>query len=329
MTTPAREEWRVAVLALPGSLGTAVVGTVEVFAAANLFQPNTAPPVRVEVVGVGAERVSSFGGLDLPTSTRADALGDFDVVIIPPIIGTPEGVIEEHREVVQGLVGADAKPGVLAAACTGTFLLAETGSLDGRRATTTPAFQELFAARYPNVLLRTALRVVDEGPVVTAGATTSYLDLALALVGRLLGPRVALDSAKFFSTDANPRSQQPFLLPRAAIPHTDQEIRRAESWIGANLGKPSDTSALARIAGLGDRTFLRRFRAATGESPREYLQRLRVEAAMKDLEATNLSIEEITFQCGYEDPRSFRRLFRRQTGVSPAEYRRRFGYGNA
>ncbi len=319
--------WEIALVAIPGCLASAIAGTLEAFTLANAFRAGAGPRLDVRVFRATPEPVAGFGGAAIPSEPGLDAISEADVVILPPVVGNPEGLPEDNAELVDRLRGAAASPGILAATCTGTFLLAETGSLDGRRATTTPAFREVFHQRYPEVLLRTSLRVVDEGAVITAGATTSYLDLALAVIGRALGPRVVLETARFLSTDPNPRSQQPFLLPRPATPHADQEVRKAEEWIARHLAEPSETASLAKISGLGERTFLRRFRAATGESPREYRQRLRIEAAMKDLEGTNLSIEAITAQCGYEDPRSFRRLFQRYTGVSPGEYRRRFGYG--
>ena len=320
---------RIALVALPGCFGSAVAGSVEAFSIANSVRASESASLRIAVVRATDEPVVGFAGLEVPSRPSIEEIEGADVVILPPLFGLPDALIAEHRPLVDRLAARDAPPRVLAAACTATFLIAETGRLDGRHATTNPSFRRLFEARFPRVRLRTALRVVDDGDIVTAGATSSYLDLALALVGRFLGPRVALETARLLSTDPNPRSQQPYLLPRGPAQHTDEEVRRAEEWISAHLGEPCDTASLARVAGLGQRTFLRRFRAATGETPREFLQRRRVEAAMKDLEATNLAIDEITRQCGYEDARSFRRLFHRHTGVSPAEYRRRFGYARA
>ncbi len=320
------DDWRIVLVAVPGCMSSAICGSLEAFAIANALRAGEGPNLRVEVATSSKESTLGFGGLAIPSNVGLDAIEHADVVVVPPILGSPHGLASAHAELVDRLAIASAGGSIAAATCTGTFLLAETGVLNGRRATTTPAFRDLFHRRYPEVLLRTAMRVVDEGSVVTAGATTSYLDLALALIARSLGPRVALESARILSTDRNPRSQQPFLLPRPSVEHADDEVRKAEQWITQHLAEPFDTDSLARIAATSPRSFLRRFRNATGESPREYVQRVRVEAAMKDLEATQLSIEEITTQCGYADTRSFRRLFHKQTGLSPAEYRRRFGY---
>lgn len=325
---PSQKDWHVVLVAVPGCMATAVLGSLEAFTIANLLGGAKGPSLTFEVASPSNETVLGFGGLPIPISSALSDISRVDAVVIPPIVGDPSDLASTHHEFVNWLSEIPTEHTIKAATCTGTFLLAETGALNGRRATTTPAFRDLFQERYPEVLLRPSLRVVDEGTLMTAGATTSYLDLALALVSRILGPRVALDSARFLSVDANPRSQQPFTLPRPALDHRDEEIRKAERWIAENLTETSDTASLARVAGLGQRTFARRFRSATGESPREYRQRVRVEAALKDLEATNLSIEEITNQCGYEDTRSFRRLFHREMGISPGEYRKRFGHGD-
>ncbi len=320
------KDWTFALVAVPGCMTSAVFGSLEAFAIADALRAGEGPKLNVVVAGPSQDSVTGFGGFEIPCTARLEDLQHASVIVIPPIIGSPEELASDNAAVVDCLGSAVDRGAITAATCTGTFLVAETGVLNGRRATTTPLFRELFKQRFPEVHLRTSLRIVDEGAVVTAGATTSYLDLALALIGRALGPRIALETARVLSTDPNPRSQQPFLLPRPTPEHPDEEVRKVEQWIAQNLTKACDTESLAGVAGLGERTFLRRFRTATGESPRQYLQRLRVEAAMKDLESTNLSIEEITYQCGYEDTRSFRRLFRKQTGISPGEYRSRFGY---
>ncbi len=324
-----KDRWRVVIVAVPSCMASAVIGTQEAFAIADLARAGQAPRIEVEIATVGGDASPGFAGFAVPSSVQLDAVERPDAVIVPPVIGDPNGFVTEQRALVDWLAGAGSDGSITAAACTGTFLLAETGMLNGRRATTTPHFRTTFEKRYPEVHLRTALRVVDEGAVVTAGATTSYLDLALALIGRFHGPRLAVEVARILATDPNPRSQRPYMLPAPAPEHSDREIQRTEQWMAQNLVQPLDSESLAGVAGMSRRNFLRRFRAATGETPREYLQRLRVEAAMKDLEATNLSIEEVTYQCGYEDSRSFRRLFRRQTGLTPGEYRRRFGYGGA
>lgn len=317
----------IVILAIPGCMTSAVVGCLEAFGLASALQLGRGPLLDARAVTVSGEPVAGFGGIEIRPTAAPEAIEAADIVIVPPMLGDPRSLAENHPEVVRRVREASEGGSVAAAACTGTFLLAETGLLNGRRATTTPAFRDLFERCYPEVHVLPAMRVVDEGAVVTAGATTSYLDLALSFVARVLGPRIALQTARLLATDPNPRSQRPYLLPRPALEHPDDEVRKAEQWIAGHLADTADTASLARTAGLGERTFLRRFKLATGESPREYIQRQRVEAAMKDLEATNRSFEEITYALGYEDVRSFRRLFHRLTGLSPREHRARFGYG--
>lgn len=319
---------RVAIVALDGCMSSAISGTLEAFAIASLHAAGPGRVVQASVVSCGGADV--VGAAGVPVSSTADLrdVTEVDAVMLPPSFSHPEQLAETHSEVVDWVRQCGAAGSLVGAACTGTFLLAETGLLDGRRATTTPAFEPLFRDRYPRVLLHPALRLVDEGSVVTAGATTSFLDLALLLVGRFYGPRVAVETARFLSTDPNPRPQQTYQLPKLPRPHPDEAVRSVESFIGTHLAEPIETARLSEVAGLSPRSLARRFRTATGESVTEYVQRMRVQAAMKDLEGSTLGFEEITARCGYDDVRSFRRLFRRLTGLTPRDYRQRFGYGD-
>ena len=316
----------VALVAVPGCLTSAVVGSAEAFALANAVALGSGSRVDVQVVTPDGAPVVGFGGREIAGDVAMESLRA-DAVLLPPVVGDPRDLPESQPGVVAWAREQSRRGSTVGASCTGTFLLAETGLLDGHRATTTPAFADAFRARYPEVRLRTELRVVDEGGVVTAGAMSSYLDLALSLVGRWLGPAVAVQTARTLATDPNPRPQRPYTLPRPPVPHPDEEVRRVEHFIGAHLGEALDVERLTAEVAMSPRSLARRFRAATGESLREYVQRRRVEAAMRELESTLQSFEEITARCGYEDVRSFRRLFQRLTGVSPREYRRRFGYG--
>ena len=316
---------RLAVVAVDDCMSSAVVGVVEACAIASAQAP-AGRSIRTFVVSPKGGEVMGAADMPIPSTSRFDEFDRLDAIVLPPVFGSPNALLDDCPDLVEWTREANHGGTTVGAACTGTFLLAQTGALDGRRATTTPAFSSLFRARFPKVQLMPALRLVDEGTLITAGATTSYLDLALYLVARFLGPRVALGTARVLVTDANPRSQEPFLLPRPPRVHPDEAIRSVEDWIAKNLSAAFGPEELASVAALSRRSLTRRFRNATGESLTAYIQRSRVEAAMQALEGSQLSFEEITVRCGYDDVRSFRRLFRRHAGLSPREYRQRFGY---
>jgi transcriptional regulator GlxA family with amidase domain len=213
---------------------------------------------------------------------------------------------------------------VLCSACVGSFLLAEAGLLSGRPATTHWGLKEQFAARFPDVELDTDKLLIDDGDVITAGGMMAWVDLGLRLVGRFVGPAAVLATARYFLVDPGGREQRFYSVFSPSLTHGDAAVLKTQRWLQSKSGEKVTLSQMARQAALGERTFLRRFRAATGMKPTEYVQHLRVAKAREMIELTNESIEEITRRVGYEDVGSFRQVFQKIMGLSPGEYRRRF-----
>jgi transcriptional regulator GlxA family with amidase domain len=184
-----------------------------------------------------------------------------------------------------------------------------------------PAFRQ----RDPHIELEPARRLVAEPTVVCAGATTAYLHLAIHLIERAAGHAFAVFVAKHLIVDTNTSPQAPYFLLHPMKQHGDPDILALQEWIEAHYRDEVTTSALADQGGMSERSLSRRFRSATGESPRAYIRRVRIEVAKRLLESESLTIDQITDRVGYVDQRSFARLFKQTTGVSPGEYRRRFG----
>ena len=319
----------IAVVALPSAMASAVIGVIEALTLANVLGrgvPEAARRLDARVVSLTGETVAAFGGRPLEVAGDIGTAADADAVVVPPIVDDIQQSLRAQPAAIEALHTAWGRGATLAGVCTGSFYVAETGLLDGRRATTNPAYSDVFRTRYPKVELDPTLRLADEGRLLTAGATTSFLDLAIELVARYAGPEVALRAARQLVTGLNPRSQKPFLLPRPQPLHNDEPIRAVQAEIESGYGGHLELADLAKGAGMSPRTLSRRFRDATGETPQQYLQRTRVEAAMRYLESTRLAVDDITSRCGYQDTRSFRRLFREHTGLSPRDYRRQFGY---
>lgn len=213
----------------------------------------------------------------------------------------------------------------LCSVCAGAFVLAATGLLDGRHATTHWVFADEFARRFPGIHVETGRMVIDEGDIITAGGILAWTDLGLTLVDRLLGPTIMLDTARFLLVDPPGRAQQPYSHFIPHLDHGDAAILKVQHWMRKTEARDHAVPALAARAGLEERTFLRRFRKATGLRPTEYAQQIRIAKARSALETTRRPIEQIGFEAGYADPSAFRKLFHRVTGLSPADYRRRFG----
>lgn len=213
--------------------------------------------------------------------------------------------------------------------CTGAFLLAETGLLDGRAATTHWFFADLFRRSYPRVNLYPDRLIIDEGSVITSGAATSFLDLVLYLIELYCGREAAILTAKVLLIEMGRNTQLPYTIFSTQKMHEDRQIHRLQQFMEANLQRELTIELLADRAGMSVRNFDRRFRAAVGEAPSSYLQKLRIEKAKRHLETTNDSISEVMLKVGYEDERSFRRLFQALTKLSPKAYRRRYGMQTA
>lgn len=204
-------------------------------------------------------------------------------------------------------------------------MLAETGLMDGRRATTHWAFARQLAARFPKVQLADEHMVVDEGDIMTAGGILAWADLGLTLVGRLLGPATMLATARFLLIEPPRHSQRPFAQFVPRFDHGDDAIRSSQHHIHAHAATMQGVADLADRVGMTPRTFLRRFSAATGLTPVEYLQQVRIAKAREALERTLTPVDRIAWDVGYADPAAFRKLFQKLTGLPPAAYRQQFG----
>lgn len=216
----------------------------------------------------------------------------------------------------------------LASACTAALYLAEAGVLDNVEATTHWAYGDLFRKHYPKVRLRLEKNLCFTDPhqgVVTSGGTTAWQELALFLITNYAGMEQAVRTAKFWLLADHGALQSPFVAVPLGIPHGDSAIQACQTWVGDNYAVENSVSAMVAYSGLPPTTCARRFRQATGYTPKHYVQTVRVEEAKQLLESTDASVEQIGQEVGYEDVASFRRLFKRTTGLAPAEHRKMFG----
>lgn len=214
----------------------------------------------------------------------------------------------------------------LGSICSGAFILAETGLLEGRLASTHWACADALQDRFPAIRVNSQIRIVDHGDVITVGGFMAWVDMGLRLVERLLGPAMAAETARLLDRPAidAPTYFQGF-SPK--LGHGDEAILRAQNLIHASDGRDVSLDAIAGEARLERRTLLRRFANATGMTPIEYSRNVRMARARELLEFSNKPLKDLAFQVGYEDPNAFTRAFRRTIGMSPADYRRQFGQG--
>ena len=244
--------------------------------------------------------------------------------IAPPSLVVPERM-EPFPAAAAWLRAQHAEGTVLGSVCAGAFVLAETGLMRGRRATTHWAFAAQLAQRFPDIDVADDRMVLDDGDIVTAGGILAWTDLGLTLVERFLGPATMLATARFLLIDPPRSSQRPFAAFFPRFDHGDDAIRRAQHHLHARYSEPLHQAELQAVAGLTERTFLRRFTAATGHRPTAYLQQIRVAKARETLERTLDPVDRIAWDVGYGDAAAFRKIFHKLVGIAPATYRQRFG----
>lgn len=305
---------KITVLEIDGCMASSAAITHDVLATANRVSAagGREPPFDVATVRCG------------PRRSAADLRGG-DLILVPGLGAATANDLEARlasptcRRAGAMLVEAFENDVTIAASCASTFLLADTGLLDGRRATTTWWLAPLFQRRYPTVALESDQMVVADWPLATAGAAMAQMDLMLAVVSRFAGPGLAQACASYLLLDER-RSQAPFMAI-TYLAGQDPRIAKAETWVRANIARDFTIEDLAGAVALAPRTFARRVSAVCGISPIQFVQRIRIETARRLLETTRLPVDEIARQVGYAEPSTLRRLIRRDTRHTPGHFR--------
>jgi len=325
----------VAILALPHCVHSSVVGSLDVLLTADalwrdmgrgaLFAP-------ADIVTRDGRPVRAHSGQVVATSSSIGRRPVPDVILVPAVMRGPDAALEsdplEDEALTAWIRAAHARGTVVCSVCAGAFLLARAGLLNGRTATTHWALVDRFRTLFPQVDLRPERMLVDNGDTICAGGVTAYLDLALHLTGRFGSTELAATCAKHLLIDPLRDMQSPYRIFAAQKAHGDEPVARVQDWLEARhtgpVTEPVTVPDMAEHAGLGLRTFTRRFTRATGDTPLEYLLRLRMETAKRLLETTAMSVDEVADACGYADSTAFRRRFKALTGLTPGRYRARF-----
>lgn len=270
---------------------------------------------------------SPAGLLVAPELAFAEAR-NCDIVIVPDLaFGRDDDPRGRWPEATDWLRRMHDRGALVCSVCTAAVVLAEAGLLDGTEATCHWAAADQMRALYPRVRLRPERVIVPAGAehrVVTAGASASWTDLVLYLVARYCGEEEARRTAKLFLFGDRTDGQLPFAARVRPRQHDDAAIAAAQLWIADNYACANPVAEMTRVSGLAPRTFKRRFLAATGYAPLDYVQSLRVEEAKQTLETTDTPVEDVAAEAGYTEPAAFRRVFKRATGISPLQYRQRF-----
>lgn len=322
MSTKTRIVAEIGLLLYPDCQLSATYGLTDLFRIANdiarSISPTNAHAIRVSHWRQEGPSIVAFYDTDPETAHSLTH------VVTPPSLVVPEQM-QKMTAFADWMLGLHREGTTLCSVCAGAFVLAETGLLSARPATTHWAFAETLADRFPAVQVNADRMLIDDGDIITAGGILAWTDLGLTLVERLLGPSVMVNTARFLLIDPPGRAQRPYGQFVPKLGHGDAAILAVQHWMQATGARDISVAVLADRAGLEERTFLRRFKQATGLRPTEYAQQICVAKAREALELTRTSVDQIAWDAGYGDSSAFRRIFQRVTGVAPAEYRRRFG----
>ncbi len=323
------------VLATDACMVSAVYGVLDVCIAANYclqkrYGKDVEEKIDCQIVTINNKPVMGYNGIQIAPTAQISKDEVPDVIIasagVEVVIACCGDDITyvNQKEINEWLQYCHQKGTLITSFCTGSFLLASAGVLNGKVATTHWRSADLFRRVFPFVKLDCERLIIDNGDVICSGGSMSYIDLSLYLVEKYAGKDIVSDCAKYLVFDPVRQKQSPYVTFERQKKHDDQAILKAQEWLESHYHKEVSIDALADHVGLGARTFKRRFKLATNENPISYLQRIRVERAKDKLEKTTEPINNVIWSVGYEDVSSFRQLFKRFTGLTPRDYRQKF-----
>ncbi len=289
--------------------------------------PDREPVFNIQLVGASAGPLDLFTGVTIVTQAAAADIAKTDIVFVPNVmLSDGDSVRRLDAGLLQWIRSQFEAGAHVYSACGGSLVLAQAGLLEGQDTTTHWGYVKLFRGMFPGVRLhpdRILVQTGDRHRIVCCGGASSWQDLVLYLVAQHAGAEEAVRLSKIFLYQWHRDGQKPYacLVQNAQV--EDAIIREQQVWLAQNYNGQNLVATLIKRCGIPERSFARRFRAATGYSPIEYIQALRIEEAKQMLETSDATVEHVGREVGYQDPVSFRRLFKRLCGISPADYRRR------
>lgn len=330
MSTTERR-FRLGILAVDGCMLSSIASASDALRVAQTLSDIRHPNggLRLETVVFGArgqDRIRTSVGLDL--SGLGPPPDDLDLLLLPGLLhNSPHDLIERVTSMqpeLELLRTMHLRGVQLAGSCSGGFLLAESGLLDGHRATCSWWLATTFRERYPNVRLEEDAMVIEDAGMLTAGGACSLQSMMMKLIGRVVGEELAQQTARLLLIDGERQSQAPYVSQALMERPRNSLSEKAEHFLLRQLHHEVSVTQLAEHCGTSERSLLRHFRTHHGVTPVAHIQHLRVERAKALLETTHLSFDEIVERCGYSDSASFRKLFKRATAITPGDYRERY-----
>jgi transcriptional regulator GlxA family with amidase domain len=305
---------RIAVLKYEDAVPTCVTGPADIWSGmSRLYPVLTGIPMEIPIE------------VDFVTPS-GKATGKYDLIIIPAMrFEKIEVVMKREQKMIGWLQDQYAQGAELASICVGAFLLASTGLLTGKKATTNWLFADLFRKHFPYIVLEDDKVIVDQGRLYSCGGAFSFTSFMIYLIEKFCGHEMAITASKILMINVHEQPQSTFSIFRFQHEHPDEEINKAQLYIEKNYKQPLTLENLAGRSNMSVRNFIRRFEQATTNTPFEYLQRVRIEAAKKILETKKDGVEQVAGRCGYEDVDYFRKIFKRYVSMTPKAYQEKYG----
>ncbi|HOZ75844.1 MAG TPA: helix-turn-helix domain-containing protein [Flavobacterium sp.] len=306
-----------------------IVGAVEVFARADDYWQHRGNPKKYQVAVAAMTTDESYikGLISLKTDCSLPEIKKTDLIIIPSAM--PDVPTDVSQSMLDWIIAQYKTGAEVASMCSGAFILADTGILDGKTCATHWSLANAFRERFPMVNLQSDKLITDENGIYTNGGAYSFLNLVLYLVEKYYDRSTAIHCSKIFQIELDRNSQSAFAIFTGQKMHDDDMVHQVQAYIEENLGQKISMSDLSSRFASGRRNFDRRFIKATGNTPLEYAQRVKVESAKKALESTRKTVNEVMYEVGYSDVKAFREVFRKITGVSPLAYKLKYNKESA
>jgi len=283
-----------------------------------------APIFNIQMVGLSDSILLNDGLYSVKTDCLLKDVEKTDLIIVPAMQGDLQQALKLNVEFIPWIIKQYKSGAEVASLCVGAFLLAATGLLKGKQCSTHWRAADDFRSVFPEVKLVVDKILTDDHGIYSSGGAFSSSNLILYLVEKYAGREVAVRCSKMFQIDIERDSQSPFMIFRGQKEHQDESVKKAQEFIETNFRKKITVDQLSEIFGIGRRTFERRFKAATFNSIIEYMQRVKIEAAKKQLESDRKTVSEVMYYVGYSDIKAFRDVFKKIAGMSPIEYRKRY-----
>ncbi|MBN2637160.1 MAG: helix-turn-helix domain-containing protein [Prolixibacteraceae bacterium] len=310
---------------------SSIVGSYKIFTRANSVwrEKYGADRFKTELVGVSDEVLFHQGLFSTKPHTQISNVEHTDLIIIPSLNHNYEKALNENELLVKWLVKQYKVGASIASICTGAFLLASTGLLDNKSCSTHWSVHDTFRQKFPRVHLKTDKLITDENGIYTNGGAYSFLNLIIYLVEKFFDRATAIYCAKVFQIDLDRNLQSEFSIFNGHKKHEDELVLKAQLYIEENYQDKISFERLATGLNVGRRNFDRRFIKATGFTPLNYLQRVKIESAKKNFENTRKTVNEVMYDVGYNDTKAFREVFSRITGMSPISYKSKYNKENS